>query len=407
MAGGVYPMDQMQHLPEQSPTSKGGVFGTEFFKIFGAQPKKTTTRDGQTPKRRGPKPDSKPALTRRQELNRQAQRTHRERKEQYMRSLETEVSRLREAYTHEISDANVTIQKQKEILQSAHDENEILKEILVAHGIQYGEELEKRRSERPVGYQTSPMTASSTGSQTAGFAKSASQQNTTPGTSISTGMSPKMTAIDRPEVTPPVGFAPQVYHSSVTDHIGSLDRSACQAGGSPVSAMRGVFETDPQLQVDFILTLEGPCREHTDYLCRRSVTEADDEDMPFSGHALMATCPPPSYIKHTTPEQTYPHKTYDLPLADLSTLLNLSRQLVTDGQITPIMALQCLKNHELYTTLSRDDVKIIIETLNTKVRCYGFGAVVEDFELMDCLSSVVGTKVDAGVSRIRDDSMYA
>lgn len=31
-------------------------------------------KDGQPPKRRGPKPDSKPALTRRQELNRQAQR---------------------------------------------------------------------------------------------------------------------------------------------------------------------------------------------------------------------------------------------------------------------------------------------------------------------------------------------
>lgn len=35
---------------------------------------KKITRDGQQPKRRGPKPDSKPALTRRQELNRQAQR---------------------------------------------------------------------------------------------------------------------------------------------------------------------------------------------------------------------------------------------------------------------------------------------------------------------------------------------
>ena len=33
-----------------------------------------STVDGQPPKRRGPKPDSKPALTRRQELNRQAQR---------------------------------------------------------------------------------------------------------------------------------------------------------------------------------------------------------------------------------------------------------------------------------------------------------------------------------------------
>lgn len=35
---------------------------------------KKLTRDGQPAKRRGPKPDSKPALTRRQELNRQAQR---------------------------------------------------------------------------------------------------------------------------------------------------------------------------------------------------------------------------------------------------------------------------------------------------------------------------------------------
>lgn len=43
-----------------------------FLKAFGAQRK--LTRDGQPAKRRGPKPDSKPAQTRRQELNRQAQR---------------------------------------------------------------------------------------------------------------------------------------------------------------------------------------------------------------------------------------------------------------------------------------------------------------------------------------------
>lgn len=143
------------------------------------------------------------------------------------------------------------------------------------------------------------------------------------------------------------------------------------------------------------------------------MTEADDEDMPFSGHALMATCPPPSYIANTTAEQPYPHKAPNLPHANLSTLLNLSRQLVTEGQITPIMALQCLKNHELYPSLGREDIKIIIETLNTKVRCYGFGAVVEDFELMDCLSSVLGTKVEmgpkveTGVPRVRGDSIYA
>ena len=120
----------------------------------------------------------------------------------------------------------------------------------------------------------------------------------------------------------------------------------------------------------------------------------------------MATCPPPSYIEKTTHEQPYPHQAPDLPHANLSTLLNLSRQLVTEGQITPIMALQHLKNQKQYASLRREDIKVIIDTLNTKVRCYGFGAVVEDFELMDCLSSVLGTRVELGMSGTADDSMY-
>ncbi|KGO70260.1 hypothetical protein PITC_020790 [Penicillium italicum] len=405
----------------QTPSNKG--FGAEIFKIFGggtgsvagANGPKKTTRDGQQPKRRGPKPDSKPALTRRQELNRQAQRTHRERKEQYMRALETEVSRLREAYTTEIAEANTSIQQHKELIHSIREENEILKEMLAANGIQYEADLERRRAERPpmMPFQSGPgtVTGSSTASQSAPLAHSVSNHNTTPATTISSGMSPRVTGMDHSEVSTAIAHASHqhVYHTGAGEHSMSMDHSSCPPVDTmqPMPAARGgVFETDPQLQVDFILTLEGPCREHTDYLCRRSVTEADDEDMPFSGHALMATCPPPSYIAKTTPEQPYPHKAPDLPHANLSTLLNLSRQLVTEGQITPIMALQCLKNHELYTTLRRDDIKIIIDTLNTKVRCYGFGAVVEDFELIDCLSSVLGTKVDLSMSGTADDSMY-
>lgn len=107
----------------------------------------------------------------------------------------------------------------------------------------------------------------------------------------------------------------------------------------------------------------------------------------------MACAPPPSHL--LTPEdQQYPHKTYDLPHANLSTLLNLSRQLVTDSQITPIMALQSLKNHDMYPSLSREDVLRMMEDLVAKVRCYGFGAVVEDFEFMDSLSSVLAAKYE-------------
>ncbi|KAE8394806.1 hypothetical protein BDV23DRAFT_126017 [Aspergillus alliaceus] len=393
--------------------------GTDWLRFFGGGQKKVT-RDGQPAKRRGPKPDSRPALTRRQELNRQAQRTHRERKEQYMRALETEVSRLREAYTQEISAANLTVHQHREMVRSLSNENNILKEILAANGINYEAEVERRRAERtsPTNgtYQPSPFASSSIGSQPAAVAPSApsapsaQQAYTTPPTTVSapsSSLSPIANGIEHIDVSPTQELTPQNqnYSAAPCDALATLDRIA-PASRQPLQPA-GIFENDPQLQVDFILTLESPCREHTDYLCRRSITEADDEDMPFSGHALMASCPPPSYISNTTPEQPFPHQTYDLPHANLTTLLNLSRQLVTDGQITPIMALQCLKNHEMYGSLTRGDIKIIIETLNTKVRCYGFGAVVEDFELMDCLSSVLGSKVDVGFSRAGDDTLYS
>ncbi|GFF47304.1 hypothetical protein IFM46972_08264 [Aspergillus udagawae] len=414
MTGGVVPVDygHTRGAPSQTSLKTPTSMSTNFFQFFGGQ--KKVTRDGQPAKRRGPKPDSRPALTRRQELNRQAQRTHRERKEQYIRSLETEVSRLREAFTQEMSAANLAVVQHREMLQTVNEENAILKELLTANGVQFETELERRRAERRSagrGFQSSPLAGSSPG--TGAPVASNGNTYTTPPTTISTvssDLSPLASGVGRVQISPVQEITPPppiAMTASSCEIPANLDLSAIARNQEPVPAVGGIFEVDPQLQIDFILTLESPCREHTDYLCRRSVTEADDEDMPFSGHALMATCPPPSYIANTTPAQAYPHKTYDLPHANLTTLLNLSRQLVTEGQITPIMALQCLKNHELYRTLTKDDVKIIIETLNTKVRCYGFGAVVEDFELMDCLSSVLGSKVDTRFSCAGDDTMYS
>ncbi|RDW74596.1 protein flbB [Aspergillus mulundensis] len=384
-----------------------GSISTDFFRLFsgGAQTKKTT-RDGQPAKRRGPKPDSKPALTRRQELNRQAQRTHRERKEQYIRALESEVARLREAYTQEISAANLAVHQHREMVSSVSEENNMLKEILAAHNINIDAELERRRVERPMGpvFHSSPVGAGSVGSQTGVASFTAHTYSTPPTTVSSSGMSPKVHGVEKFDFSsvPDAGPSSHGIAAMPCDALAAIDRRPPIQGG-------GIFEDHPQLQIDFILALESPCREHTDYLCRRSVTEADDEDMPFSGHALMATCPPPSYISNTTSEQTYPHKTYDLPHANLTTLLNLSRQLVTEGQVTPIMALQALKSHDMYTRLTRDDVKLIMDTLENKVRCYGFGAVLEDFELMDCFSSVLGSKIEGGISfsQPADETLYA
>jgi len=108
-----------------SDTSTGSRFdfNLDFWKL-GQQ----RNKDGEKPKRRGPKPDSKPALTRRQELNRQAQRTHRERKERYVKGLEEEVNRLRETFT-------IITREKTQILE----ENRRLKELLELHGISYNQ----------------------------------------------------------------------------------------------------------------------------------------------------------------------------------------------------------------------------------------------------------------------------
>lgn len=115
----------------------------------------------------------------------------------------------------------------------------------------------------------------------------------------------------------------------------------------------------------------------------------------------MASVPPPSHISSTPAEAgglvpTYPHQVPDVPMQSLNNLLNLakaSNQLQADGyfeggQVTPVMALQSLRGHPHYNTLNREDIEGMINSVKNKVRCYGFGAVMEDFELRDALSSI-------------------
>jgi hypothetical protein len=86
-----------------------------------------------------------------------------------------------------------------------------------------------------------------------------------------------------------------------------------------------------------------------------------------------------------------------MPPANLNVLLNLSNQiraegLVGGGQVTPIMAVYALRVNPRYQLLTRNDILGMQESIKNKVRCYGFGAVMEDFELRDALSSIFATK---------------
>ncbi|XMA17682.1 hypothetical protein WAI453_010473 [Rhynchosporium graminicola] len=311
--------------------------------------KKSTRVDGQTPKRRGPKPDSKPALTRRQELNRQAQRTHRERKELYIKALEQEVLRLKENFS--------MVSRDKESLA---EENRQLKHLLAQHGIPWNgtggvEELARNTS---VGYTSS---GSISGSYAAG-----SQSQSPP---------------------PFMNSNPNFQNGSSTGmNGGNMAQRQVQQG----------VDYD-QAGIDFVLTLERPCMDHIQFLVER----ASDLEGEFCGHALMASCPPVLHPEDM-PEMPFGHgptnqngtaqKTWDLTKPDLANLLDLSKRLNLDGEITPVMAWGMVLGHPRFQELSTKDFEHMCMELGAKVRCYGFGAVLEEFEVRDVLESVFYTK---------------
>lgn len=184
-----------------------------------------------------------------------------------MRALETEVSRLREAYTQEISAANLALHQHRIMAQSLTEDNDILREILSSHGIAFEAELQRRRrSDRPPAVTTPPnptptttttttaaaalnghaaSTSSMTNSMGSSTNPSVGHTNYTPPTTMSASLSPR----EGPDISPqPEGLSHGVESSF-------MDRSLTTGPGTvPVQAMHGIFETDPQLQVDFILT---------------------------------------------------------------------------------------------------------------------------------------------------------
>lgn len=129
--------------------------------------------------------------------------------------------------------------------------------------------------------------------------------------------------------------------------------------------------------------------DHMQFLVERA-SDIDGEF--FTGHALMATCPPeidmelhPSipfghcmphnhngYETTTRDGKPAKQKTWDLSKSDLANLLDLSKRLDLNGEITPVMAWGMVLGHPRFSELKEDDFKSMSEELLPKVRCYGY-----------------------------------
>ncbi|AEO65485.1 uncharacterized protein THITE_2112534 [Thermothielavioides terrestris NRRL 8126] len=406
-----------------STTQDRPLLSTMNLDILRTLTEKRTTRDGQPQKRRGPKPDSKPALTRRQELNRQAQRTHRERKELYIRALEDEVLRLKEIFSH--------VSQDKERLA---EENRQLKAILAQNGLGVGALIGRGGGGGGVG-------DDSVSNPSVGYSPSSSMAGSyIPASSNTTALTPPPLSASNGSHGGGGGMSP---HSAAYSHGGHHQHHPSVQGNPSAGAGVGSHPNQnlnldyEQAGIDFVLTLEKPCMNHLPWMLERNSETGGREPC---GHALMASCPPQPFSQlssdipfshhqhqlhqpqqqaqqqqrldsqnnnnNTTNDSNYNVNidndgsstpgTWTLNKGDLATLLDLSRRLNLDGEITPVMAWGMVLAHPRLGELRAEDFARLAEELLGKVRCYGFGAVLEEFEVRDALENIFSTKPDFG-----------
>lgn len=149
--------------------------------------------------------------------------------------------------------------------------------------------------------------------------------------------------------------------------------------------------------------------EHMTWLLERGAGIEDRAQREPCGHALMASCPPEPFSElspgspfgyntaipnlaiggssgsehaHAHAHHAHPpmptsisggggFNTWQLSKADLATLLDLSKRLDLDGEITPVMAWGMVLAHPRLAELQLEDFARLTEELGRKVRCYG------------------------------------
>ena len=154
--------------------------------------------------------------------------------------------------------------------------------------------------------------------------------------------------------------------------------------------------------------------EHMTWLLERGTDIEDRAQREPCGHALMASCPPEPFSElspgspfgysttipniaiggnsggdgtigqqhaHNHAHHAHPpmptsisgggQHTWQLSKADLATLLDLSKRLDLDGEITPVMAWGMVLAHPRLAELQLEDFARLTEELGRKIRCYG------------------------------------
>ncbi|KAK5462908.1 hypothetical protein LTS15_002620 [Exophiala xenobiotica] len=128
-----------------------------------------------------------------------------------------------------------------------------------------------------------------------------------------------------------------------------------------------------QTGIDFVLALEHVCLEHH---------AVHSVDMEGTGHEMMLMSPimrySPPLVQTTQAGSGLPDGTkWSVPAAELEKLLECADRLSLGGEMTPVEAWQRIRLHPNFGDLTREGLEDIKASLVPEVKCYGFGAVID------------------------------
>ncbi|KAF1839539.1 hypothetical protein BDW02DRAFT_564090 [Decorospora gaudefroyi] len=305
-----------------------------------------------------PEDAQNPGQKRREQVRR-AQRTHRERKEAYVASLEAEVVQLRANET-KIQQETKALYAEINLLRRVLDENGIAQPSRTGTGhspLANPAEHGSTSADRRVLTLTVGQEATKGRNRRKQIYIQKENEETLPGLSQL--------------VTPPFS--------------GSTTRSDGFAGLSGHSPAKYIGSLDPEvIGMDFVLTLESPCLPHIDVANGASLSRTSSPSNTGSspatstGHALtVSAC---LFHSHPSPpgQRQFSPASWDFPSASIDQLLSLSQSVpLQDSEVTPVQAWDYVRRHEQFPGLEVTRWEALKEKLVGFVKCYGFGAVIQ------------------------------
>ncbi|KAJ9301209.1 hypothetical protein DTO271G3_1344 [Paecilomyces variotii] len=284
---------------------------------------------------------NKKTLKRREQV-RKAQHTHRERKDAYVKSLEKEVLQLR---TNEA-----------ELLQKTNSLNaEVtrLQRILAENRIPYESHI------------VEDLTTSVDNDFNPSFSHS-------------------MIILDQPQNGAPHIRVTKGHASSSNEghsHFGPEKRpDGSHPPPPPPKDIPRPRDLDiTEVGMDFVLTLEDPCLAHTQ--------GSPGEPEAPTGHALTATASLLFQAPGLHGSGLPSGNAWEAPHEMLDRLLQLSESIPLEGEVTPIKAWNHIRHLPAFRTIDSKVLGNLTRELSRYVKCYGFGAVIDETIFEDKLRS--------------------